>query len=346
MRLIKALLLLLILSLLAGGGLFAYAIYEYRSPGPLAEEKILVIAPGLSFRAITVTLEQEGILRHRLLYQGIVALRGDQRRFKAGEYRFAPHLSPEQVTDILVKGKSITHSVTFPEGRISADVRGLLHAEPVLTGDVPADIPEGSLLPETYFFLRGETRAAVLRRMREAMDEALAALWDARTPDLPLRTPQEALILASIVEKETGVADERGRVAAVFINRLRAGMPLQSDPTTLYGIYRATGVMRQGLSRADLAAQTPYNTYTIPGLPPGPICHPGRASLQAVLNPPATNELYFVADGQGGHRFASTLAEHNQNVARYRVAMRRKQSSAPDANLPQPTPSEKPPVAD
>lgn len=336
MRLIKVILFLLMLALLGGGGLFAYAIYTYRSPGPLPEEKTLVIAPGLSFRAITATLEAEGLLRHRLLYESIVALRGDQRRFKAGEYRFAPYLSPEQVTEILVKGKSITHAVTLPEGRISADIRALLEAEPVLTGEVPDPIPEGAVLPETYFFLRGETRAAVLRRMREAMDETLTALWDARKPDLPLRTPQEALILASIVEKETGVADERGRVAAVFINRLRAGMPLQSDPTTLYGMYRATGVMRQNLSRADLAAQTPYNTYTITGLPPGPICHPGRASLEAVLNPPATNELYFVADGQGGHRFAATLAEHNQNVARYRASMRQKQRPAADANLPQP----------
>jgi UPF0755 protein len=336
MRLIRLCLVLLALGLVLAGLVVGYAWHDYRQPGPLSEEKILLIDAGTSFRQIVRQLEEGGVVRHPSLYQLGVALRGDQARFKAGEYRFTPGMTPEEVTAILVSGKSIPHSVTVPEGRVSADIRAVLLAEEALRGEVPDDLPEGTLLPETYFFLRGETRAAVVQRMREAMTRTLEALWDARAPDLPLATPQEALTLASIVEKETGVADERGRVAAVFLNRLRAGMPLQSDPTTIYGLYRQTGMLKQALSRADLATENPYNTYTIPGLPPGPICHPGKASLQAVLQPPQTNELYFVADGQGGHRFAATLAEHNRNVARYRAAQRA--ASAPDAPLTPPRP--------
>lgn len=329
----KRVLLFLLLVVLSGGlltgGLAGFAIHDYTRPGPLTEEKILVIAPGTSFRAIVRQFAEQGVIRYPLAYQAIVALRGDQARFKAGEYRFSPGMSPAQVTEVLVQGKSITHSLTFPEGRLSAEVKSLLQAEEVLTGDVPQDLPEGSLLPETYFFLRGESRSGVVDRMREAMRTTLTELWAKRRDGLPLKTPQEALILASIVEKETGVSDERGRVAAVFINRLRAGMPLQSDPTTIYGIYRQTGVLKQVLSRADLAQENAYNTYKISGLPPEPICHPGRASLEAVLNPPETRELYFVADGQGGHRFATTLDEHITNVARYRAMLRQQRATAP-----------------
>jgi UPF0755 protein len=320
---------IILAGILLCGGLAGFAIYDYAQPGPLVEEKILVIAPGTSFRAITRQLSEQRIIRYPLAYQAIVALRADQTRFKAGEYRFTPGMSPAQVTEVLVQGKSITHSLTFPEGRLSAEVKTLLMAEEVLTGDVPQEIPEGSLLPETYFFLRGETRVAVVNRMREAMRSTLADLWARRQDGLPFETPEEALTLASIVEKETGVSDERGRVAAVFINRLRAGMPLQSDPTTIYGIYRQTGVLKQALSRVDLAGQNAYNTYQISGLPPSPICHPGRASLEAVMHPPQTEELYFVADGQGGHRFAATLDEHNRNVMRYRALLRQQRAFAP-----------------
>jgi UPF0755 protein len=327
-RVVRVLLVLSLVACAVAAALAAYVWRDYAKPGPLAHDVVLVIEPGTPFRGIVAQLSDAGVLRYPLAYQAIVALRGEQARFKAGEYRFGTGIRPVEVTHLLVEGKSITHSLTVPEGRLSADIRALLEAETALTGDVPEPLPEGSLLPETYFFLRHETRAAVVDRMRRALQRTLSALWESRQPGLPLASPDEALILASIVEKETGVADERGRVAAVFINRLRAGMPLQSDPTTLYGIYHRTGIMKQVLSRQELTVEDPFNTYAIRGLPPSPICHPGRASLEAVLQPPATRELYFVADGAGGHRFAETLAEHNRNVVAYRMIRRRESSSA------------------
>ncbi|MBY0354761.1 MAG: endolytic transglycosylase MltG [Rickettsiales bacterium] len=303
-------------------GLTAYAVYYYQHPGPLPDEKILNIPAGTSFRSMTQIFETEGVVSHQRLYQLIVALQGKQTRFKAGEYRFSAGITPYDVTELLVKGRSITHSVTVPEGLISAEIGALLQAETALVGDLPLKFLEGAYLPETYFFLRGEAREAVLERMREAMDQALQAAWDSREADLPLRSAYEALTLASVVEKETGVSDERAHVASVFINRLRLGMPLQSDPTTLYGMYVETGKMVGRLSRDDLTMPSPYNTYHVNGLPLGPICNPGKATLSAVLHPLSTDDLYFVADGEGGHRFAHTLAEHNQNVARYRTFMR------------------------
>lgn len=347
MRLLRWFIIGAVLALLLLSSIVALCIYEYQRSGPLTEAKTLVIAPGSSFRSIAKQLAEEGIIRDPLSYQAIVYVRKEAARFKAGEYLFVPAISPEQITNMLVQGKSITHSITVPEGKISADIVALLTAEPVLTGDVPLPLPEGSVLPETYFFLRGETRAQVLARMKEAHVSLLREQWPARAPNLPFSTPLEAITLASIVEKETGATDERARVAAVFINRLRLGMPLQSDPTTLYGMYQQSGVMSQQLSRANLAQANPYNTYQIQGLPPGPICHPGRAALQAVLHPAETRELYFVANGKGGHRFAETLAQHNRHVARYRQTMReeaagtaptevkRVDTPSPDVNLPQ-----------
>jgi len=215
------------------------------------------------------------------------------------------------------RGEIVHHLVTIPEGFTSQAVIDTLDGTSILTGSAPIP-PEGAVLPETYEVQRGEDRAAVLQRMMDARDQLLAALWAQRRPDLPLTSPEQAVILASIVEKETGLASERPRVAAVFLNRLQKGMKLESDPTVIYGLTRGVPLGR-GIRESELTAPTPYNTYVIEGLPPTPICNPGRAALAAVLDAPRTDELYFVADGTGGHAFSSTLEQHQKNVAHWRV---------------------------
>ncbi len=237
---------------------------------------------------------------------------------RAGEYAFPAAISAGDVVAMLSAGKTVVRRVTVPEGLTSAEVLALVAETPGLTGEVGTPPAEGTLLPETYHFSFGDTRADLIARMREAMTAELDTLWAARDAGLPLETPEEAVVLASIVEKETAVAAERRRVAAVFVNRLRKGMLLQSDPTTIYAVTGGAGPLDRPLTRKDLAIDSPYNTYVSPGLPPGPIANPGRASLAAALNPVDSNEYYFVADGTGGHAFARTLEEHERNVARWR----------------------------
>jgi UPF0755 protein len=320
MRLFRVLMVTVVPIALALGGAWLYACHWYEAPGLLTEEKTVIIAPGMGFKGIARVLTQEGVIGQPIIYMIMVLMEKQQAAFKAGEYAFLPGISPHDVTKKLTQGDVVMHSVTIPEGLVSEDIRAILAKEPLLTGDIPGDIAEGKLLPETYFFLRGDGRTKVIARMQANMQAALEKAWNARKPDVPLRTPQEALTLASIVEKETGIPQERGRVAAVFLNRLRLGMKLQSDPTTVYGIFRASGERKSVLTKRDLASDSPYNTYVIPGLPPGPITHPSKASIEAALNPPDTEELYFVANGNGGHIFATTLDEHHRNVAYYRNA--------------------------
>ena len=226
-----------------------------------------------------------------------------------------------EVMETIRSGKGILYKVTIPEGLTSVQIVQRLKENQVLTGDVPPEIPaEGSLLPDTYPFQRGSTRADVLAQMMRAQEEIVARTWEKRIDGLPIKTPQELVILASIVEKETGKADERPRVASVFINRLNQGIRLQSDPTILYGLFGGQGrPADRAILRSDIDRPTPYNTYQIDGLPPGPIGNPGRAALEAVANPSRTNDIYFVADGSGGHVFAQTLEEHNENVKRWRI---------------------------
>jgi UPF0755 protein len=305
---------------LALGGAWLYVCHWYAAPGPLTAAKTVLIAPSLGFRGIARVLAQEGVIGQPLLYMLRVLLAQQHAALQAGEYAFLPGIAPQAVTQKLTQGEVVRHSLTIPAGVVSDDIRALLAQESLLTGDLPDTIAEGALLPETYFFRRGDSRTKVLARMQAQMQAALDNAWKARKPDVPLHTPQEALILASIVEKETGLPQERGRVAAVFLNRLRLGMKLQADPTTVYGIFRASGERKSGLTKRDLASDSPYNTYLIPGLPPGPITHPSQAAIEAVLNPPESAELYFVATGTGGHVFATTLDEHQRNVAAYRNA--------------------------
>lgn len=291
---------------------------RFEADGPLPETKTVIINRGEGVGEIAARLENAGVITDRLLFRVGVSIRKADTQLKAGEYLFQARASVSDVIDTLVDGKAILHSVTVPEGRTSWDVVEILRNEPLLTGEIAEVPPEGSLLPETYKFTRNTDRNEVLERMRAAHDRLVQEVWNRRASDLPIETPDALVTLASIVEKETGRADERNRVAGVFINRLNRGMRLQSDPTIIYGITNGQGELGRGIRQSEIEARTPYNTYQIDGLPPTPIANPGRASLEAVANPSRTNDLYFVADGTGGHAFAETLEDHNSNVRRWR----------------------------
>jgi len=300
-------------------------VWTYAGPGPKApvgEATTVVLDRGSGVGRIGRALEKAGVISSAGLFAVAARLTGAASELKAGEYQFASGASMAKVLADIRAGKVVRRVITIPEGWTSGMALDAVNASPDLTGTV-AEPPEGSLLPDTYDIRRGETREAVIQRMREAHDKLLAELWAARQPGLPLRSPEEAVTLASIVEKETGVAAERPRVAAIFINRLRAGMLLQSDPTIIYGLTKGRPLGR-GIRASELAADTPWNSYKVAGLPPGPIANPGRASLEAVLNPPKTSDLYFVADGTGGHAFASTYEDHEKNVQRWREIERQR----------------------
>lgn len=300
---------------LAAGGYLAYK--EIHRPGPLTQETVVLLESGLGVSQIAETLTQKGVIRHPGLFNAAVRWRQAGSDLKAGEYRFAEGVNVVEVIDILVDGSSILHFLTIPEGRTTKQIIALINADEVLTGEITIEPREGVLLPETYGFSRGENRDALIDRMGDAQKAVLDELWEDRAVDLPIASQREAIILASIVEKETGIASERDRVAAVFVNRLRKGMRLESDPTIIYGLTGGEPLGR-GLRRSELRGETDYNTYVIRGLPPTPICNPGRASIAAVLKPADTDDLFFVADGTGGHAFAKTLREHNANVRKWR----------------------------
>jgi UPF0755 protein len=284
--------------------------------GPSASEEVLIVKPGSGLRAIADALEQAGVVENALLFRLGAMRRGLTAQLKAGEYGFPAHASEATVMDMLVAHKVIEHRITFPEGLTSDAAVGLVNADPVLSGPVPV-VPEGSLLPETYLFERGATRAEILARMHKAQTTLLAQLWAKRKEGLPFVTEEDALKLASIVEKETGVPSERPRIAAVFVNRLKIGMKLDSDPTIIYGLTKGAP-LGHPLRQSELEMPNPYSTYQIAGLPPTAICNPGKDAIAAVLNPLDSDELYFVADGSGGHAFAKSIAEHQKNVAQWR----------------------------
>lgn len=323
-----AVLVVAVLAVVAGGFWF-YLQQQYQAPGPLEDETIVIVPRGAGLAEIAGDLADAGVITNAAIFRLGVRLFGDARALQAGEYAFSYGMSMKEVAEIIASGRTVVHRLTVPEGLTSVEVVALLEAAEPLAGEITAVPPDGTLLPETYHFHRGDSREGVLERMRQSMDDALAELWPARQENLPLDSPEEALVLASIVEKETGVDSERALVAGVFVNRLRKGMPLQSDPTVVYGITEGKAPLGRALTRKDLAAPTPYNTYQIAGLPPGPIANPGRAALEAVLQPAETEYFYFVAAGDGGHAFARTLDEHNANVAKWRRHLRRlqKQSS-------------------
>lgn len=295
--------------------------WDATRPGPLMSEKLVHFPKGTGFSAIIQQLGQEGVIHHELSAKLYAAAYGHARRFKAGEYRVPASASAAQIVEKLVKGDVVVRQVTLPEGLTVMEMLAIIAFTEGLEGDVPKDLPEGALLPETYHFSKGDTRAALVARMQQAMQKQLDDAWASRRTDLPITSKEQMHILASIVEKETGVAAERPQVAAVFINRLKRGMKLQSDPTVLYPIQQKNPGQTT-IYASDLKRETPYNTYVIPGLPPTAIAAPGKASLQAVANPAITDDLYFVATGTGGHRFAKTLDEHNKNVREYRKILK------------------------
>ena len=325
-KLFRLFLLLLVLAVGLAGGTAYWAFTKFHEPGPAAADTTVVIDRGLGVRAIADKLAEAGVVSDPLVFAVGVRVYGEGQPLKAGEYLFASRLSMRMVMEQMIAGATIQHRLTIPEGLTSAEIVALVAAAPDLDGAVPTALPpDGTLLPETYFFTKGDTREQLLERMRKGMQDALAELWPARDGTLTLANVHDAVTLASIVEKETGVPEERPHVASVFFNRLAKAMPLQSDPTVIYALTGGKGPLGRALSKADLQIASPYNTYVNPGLPPGPIANPGRASLQAVLHPDSTKDLYFVADGTGGHAFAATLDEHNRNVA----AWRRQQAQQP-----------------
>ena len=293
-----------------------------------------MVAPRTRVHDIAQTLEQAGALKSGLIFELNLRLRGLADKVKAGEYAIPSGASMHAIADILVEGKSIQHKLTAAEGLTSDMIWKLVQKNDVLTGDAGPVPQEGTLLPETYLFTRGETRAHLLAKMARAQDMFLAGKWESRASGLPLASMREAIILASIVEKETGLASERRHVAAIFINRLKIGMRLQTDPTIIYDLTKGYPLGR-GIRASELAAATPYNTYVITGLPPGPICNPGKDTIAAVLNPEASDDLYFVATGHGGHAFAATIAQQERNVAAYRAFERQSQPPpVPDVAAP------------
>lgn len=324
-KLISAVTFLLTLAIIAGVGAGLWGLNEFRKPGPLAETRYVIVEKGTGMNGIAARLESEGAIASGMVFKIAARVKNQHTQLKAGEYEIAPQSSMAAILDKIVKGEVYDRKLTFREGLTSWQIVQMLNNATELSGEALTSIPEeGSLLPETYHYMKTDTRQNVIEQMQAAMKKAQDDLWPTRVPDLPVVNMSEVMVLASIVEKETGVPDERRKVAGVFINRLKRGMPLQSDPTAIYALTKGEikddgmGPLGRRLLRKDLEIDSPYNTYKYPGLPPGPICNPGRESIAAVLNPETHNYVYFVADGTGGHVFAETLAEHESNVAKWR----------------------------
>lgn len=301
-------------------GAGAWSWHEYRAPGPLAVAKTVILPRGESTLAVARRLVTTGVIADPWSFIAGVYLSGEAHRLKAGEYRFAAAMSPVTVAKLIASGKVVEHRLTIPEGLTSAAIVALVNAAPALRGKIPKVPPDGSLLPNTYFFIRGAKRQALLRRMHHAMTKLVATIWAGRAPGLSISTSAEAVTLASIIEKETAQANERAQIAGVYLNRLKRGMKLEADPTVLYAVTdHGRKPLGRPLDHADLSTPSPYNTYLHKGLPPGPIANPGRASLLAAVHPEATDDLYFVSDGNGAHHFARTLEQQDRNI----MALRR-----------------------
>ena len=300
----------------AGTGFWVYG--GFTRPGPLQHDTILIVRPGTGIHIIAEELASRGIISKAFIFRVGVKFFSEQEVMKAGQYLFTAHLSSRDVVKLLQTGKTVVHRITFAEGLTSTEIAAQLALTEGLTGDLSLPIAEGSLLPETYHFSYADPRSGLIKRMRKGLSKLMMGLWPYRDANLPFKSQREALILASIVEKETGKPSERAHIAGVFINRLRKKMRLQSDPTVVYGITKGQGPLGRSLRRSELRQKTAYNTYTNYGLPPTPIANAGRKSIEAVLHPMKTNDFYFVADGTGGHLFSRTLKQHNLNVSKWR----------------------------
>jgi UPF0755 protein len=324
---------------IAIGAAIAYAIGKNRfdAPGPLQSEKIVNIPRGLGLREIADLLARENVIDQPWVFIGGVLVQKAREDLKYGEYRFKEQISLKEAIETITEGKVIQHAVTIPEGLTSEQIIARLVEVDFLAGNIREVPKEGTLLPETYNFPRGTTREQAIQRMQQAHRRALQEIWERRNPEIPVRSPEQLVTLASIVEKETGKPDERSRVAAVFVNRLRQRMRLQSDPTIIYGLVGGKGTLGRPIMRSEIDQPTPYNTYVIDGLPPGPIANPGRASLESTANPARTKELYFVADGTGGHAFGETLQQHQQNVVKLRQFEATTRQTVRDSSQPETT---------
>jgi UPF0755 protein len=315
-------------------GIFGgWAYYQFTTPGSLTEEKVSYFARGSSRSEIAIALKDQGIISDARIFGAAAALKGLRgTNLRPGEYRFVPGMSMKDVLALMNAGRVVTYKITIPEGWTTQMAAARIAENDVLSGTIAKLPPEGGLMADTFVFARGTTRQGLVDEMADAQSRLLDKLWSERLPGFALKSKEELVTLASIVEKETAKPDERPLVASVFLNRLKKGMRLQSDPTIIYGLVGGAGKLDRPISRADIDAATPYNTYQIDGLPPGPIGNPGKAALEAVLSPAAASYLYFVADGTGGHAFASTLEEHNANVEKWRkVEANTAQPPAPPA---------------
>src|SRR5579863_3632238 len=316
----NAIITFILLAMIAVGGTYIYGKQKIEAPGPLQEDKVVNIPTRAGVTDIADTLQREGVIdNNRWAFIGAVFALRARSDLKPGEYQFQKSASLRDVISTIVDGKVVQHAVTIPEGLTSEQIVARLSDNDIFTGSVREIPREGTLLPETYKFPRGTPRDQVIARMQQAQKRVLAEIWDRRNADIPIKTPEQLVTLASIIEKETGRADERSRVAAVFVNRLRQKIKLQSDPTIIYGLVGGKGTLGRPIKRSEIQQPSPYNTYVVDSLPPGPIANPGRASLEAAANPARTRDLFFVADGTGGHAFSDTYDQHQKNVAKLRA---------------------------
>jgi UPF0755 protein len=337
----NAIITILLIAMVAVGAGYYYGKQILEAPGPLVEEKIVNIPQRAGKRDIADVLTREGVIDvNPWIFIGSVFALKASSDLKPGEYAFQKNASLREVIATIVEGKVVQHAVTIPEGLTSEQIVSRLSDNDIFTGSVTEIPREGTLLPETYKFPRGTSREQVIQRMQQAQKRILAEIWERRSPDLPFRTPEQLVTLASIVEKETGKPDERSRVAAVFLNRLKQKIKLQSDPTIIYGLVGGKGTLGRPIKRSEITQPSPYNTYVIDGLPPGPISNPGRASLEATASPARTRDLYFVADGTGGHAFTETYDQHLKNVARLRASEKAVQNDTVE-----PAADDTPPIA-
>jgi UPF0755 protein len=311
---------IILLLMVGAGSVYFYGKQKIEAPGPLQEDKIVNIPSRAGMTDIADILQREGVIdNNRWAFIGSVFALKARSELKPGEYLFSKNASLRDVIGTIVEGKVVQHALTIPEGLTSEQIVARLSENDIFSGSVRELPREGTLLPETYKFPRGTPREQVISRMQQAQKRVVAEIWERRNLDTPIRTPDQLVTLASIIEKETGKADERSRVAAVFVNRLRQKIKLQSDPTIIYGLVGGKGTLGRPIKRSEIQQPSPYNTYVIDGLPPGPIANPGRASLEAAANPARTRDLFFVADGTGGHAFSDTYDQHQKNVAKLRT---------------------------
>lgn len=345
----NAIITILIILMIGAGTVYYYGRQILETPGPLKEDKVVNIPARAGKRDIADALQREGVINVNpwAFIGGVFALKASSD-LKPGEYEFRKNASLRDVIATIVEGKVVQHAVTIPEGLTSEQIVARLTDSDIFAGSVREIPREGTLLPETYKFPRGTTRDQVIQRMQQTQKRVLAEIWERRNPDVPIKSPEALITLASIIEKETGKADERSRVAAVYVNRLRQKMKLQSDPTIIYGLVGGKGTLGRPIRRSEITQPSPYNTYVIEGLPPGPIANPGRASLEAAANPARTRDLFFVADGTGGHTFTETYDQHQKNVVKLRAIEKQIQNDTvePADDVPPPAAAAGAPSAD